>query len=57
MGRHDINIARLEPHAGGDHLDWKMRGTAKQLGELALVIRVQMLDQDKRHGCIAGEIV
>ena len=49
VGRDDVNVIRLHAHAVADFVDGELRGAGEQCGEPALVLGVEVRDEDQRQ--------
>lgn len=56
IGRNDINMIGLDAHAAGDFLDAHGGFLGEQFGEEAVMLGVEMLDEDEGHAGIGGQV-
>ena len=50
------DVARLHAQAVGDGDDGDRRGPGQDLGQLALVLGVEVLDERERHAGVGGQL-
>ena len=56
VGRNDIDMVRLYPQVMGDIGNRHRRNSRENLGQRTLMIRIQMLHQDKTHAGIRRQM-